>query len=33
MQVLMTDPVVAGDGQTYQRDAIKAWILNSQKSE
>jgi hypothetical protein len=24
---LMTDPVVADDGHTYQRDAIEAWIL------
>jgi SUMO ligase MMS21 Smc5/6 complex component len=23
---LMTDPVVATDGHTYQRDAIEAWI-------
>jgi hypothetical protein len=23
---LMTDPVVADDGHTYQRDAIEAWI-------
>jgi pyridoxal/pyridoxine/pyridoxamine kinase len=23
---LMTDPVMADDGHTYQRDAIEAWI-------
>jgi hypothetical protein len=26
VQVLMTDPMMAADGLTYQRAAIKAWI-------
>ncbi len=29
---IMTDPVVAADGHTYQREAFNQWLANSRKS-
>jgi Mg-chelatase subunit ChlD len=31
-QVTMTDPVIAQDGHTYERSAIKEWLKNNDKS-
>ena len=31
-QVLMTDPVVAADGHSYERSAIEHWMRTSNKS-
>ena len=31
--VLLTDPVVAMDGYTYQRDALEQWIAKSEESK
>ena len=32
LQVMMTDPVVAADGHTYERAAIAAWLQNHNTS-
>ena len=28
LQVVMVEPVIAADGHTYERAAIKAWLLD-----
>ena len=32
MQVLMTDPVIAADGYTYEKAALQNWMLYSNDS-
>ena len=32
MQVMIRDPVIAADGETYERSALEAWLTHSNRS-